>query len=269
MFTIYIDDSGTAPDQKIAIASALIVPAKRITALHAEWDTFRAKEEFTDLHTSECVWRNPRSQFSKWDDPKVSRVLCRARQIAKKYGVQAISFAVNKRDYDEVIPEEWRETGGRYHYTWAVRRTVYAIESWCRERAPNSPIEYVFDSMEEKKAKWEIDLVMAQEESVRPGRYEGHYSFGKRQELPGLQCSDLIAWTCFQQSRLAFERTPITEWARVNLDDFLKHKINKWLLAITTTKQHLKNVVEEDQRDDEGEKRRRDWFLRNGVTWNY
>jgi hypothetical protein len=27
MFNCYIDDSGTAPDQKIAIASALIVPA--------------------------------------------------------------------------------------------------------------------------------------------------------------------------------------------------------------------------------------------------
>ena len=30
VFTVYVDDSGTSPDQKLAVASALIVPAIRI-----------------------------------------------------------------------------------------------------------------------------------------------------------------------------------------------------------------------------------------------
>jgi hypothetical protein len=40
MFTAYIDDSGTAPEQKVAIATALVMPAHRIIAFQSEWNTF-------------------------------------------------------------------------------------------------------------------------------------------------------------------------------------------------------------------------------------
>src|SRR5271155_4361077 len=37
MFRAYIDDSGTDPEQQVAIASMLIMPATRIPALDREW----------------------------------------------------------------------------------------------------------------------------------------------------------------------------------------------------------------------------------------
>jgi hypothetical protein len=40
VFTVYIDDSGTAPDQQVAIASGLIIPAIKAEALDKEWTTF-------------------------------------------------------------------------------------------------------------------------------------------------------------------------------------------------------------------------------------
>lgn len=79
MFNVYIDDSGTAPDQRIAIASALIIPARRTKALEAEWENFRLKYGISQFHTSECVSRNRKSEFASWDEARVSEVLARVR----------------------------------------------------------------------------------------------------------------------------------------------------------------------------------------------
>jgi hypothetical protein len=109
MFTLYIDDSGTSPSQPVAIATALIIPRIQIVRLEKEWDKFRSKENFECFHTSEFYFRNPKSEFASWDDNKQERVFRRVRQISKKYGVRAISIAVNKKDYDEVVPAEMRK----------------------------------------------------------------------------------------------------------------------------------------------------------------
>lgn len=46
-FSMYLDDSGTTPDQKVAVASALIVPAAQIRRLENEWNNLKKKEEFS------------------------------------------------------------------------------------------------------------------------------------------------------------------------------------------------------------------------------
>jgi hypothetical protein len=43
MFTAYIDDSGTAPEQTVATATALIIPARNIIRFESEWKTFIEK----------------------------------------------------------------------------------------------------------------------------------------------------------------------------------------------------------------------------------
>jgi len=116
MFTVHIDDSGTAPDQQIAIATALIVPAARIVALDREWKALTEKEGFPGFHMSECVARNKDSHFAHWSDDKKRGVISRVRQIGEKFGSQAISLAVHKADYDEVVPDELREFSGTFHY---------------------------------------------------------------------------------------------------------------------------------------------------------
>jgi hypothetical protein len=115
MFTVYIDDSGTAPEQKVAIATALIIPAKRIVALEREWDALKKREGFTSFHMAEFSARNQKSGFADWPEPKRERVYRQVRAITKKYGVAAVTFAVYKKDYDEVVPEDMRNTAGRFH----------------------------------------------------------------------------------------------------------------------------------------------------------
>ncbi len=262
MFNIYLDDSGTSPSQRIAICSALVIPAKRLKALENEWENLKAKEGFTEFHSSECLARNPKSDFFQWDDEKVARVFLRVAQIATKYSTRAVSWAVKKSDYDETLPEEWRRYGGRFHYTWAFRRVLYLI----RDSLPNfeamvSP-EYVFDWIDDASAKEEVERVMAQEDSGHPGEYEGRYTFKKRKEIPALQCVDLLAWSCFQISRRTFESTPIDPIAQTALDHFARYRRGEWIRLFTNTREQLQEIVRENRRDINREASRREWYRR-------
>jgi hypothetical protein len=68
MFSIYIDDSGSAPEHRFAIAAGIVFPARRIGLFEREWNAFLEKEEVREIHASECVAHNPHSDFAKWDE---------------------------------------------------------------------------------------------------------------------------------------------------------------------------------------------------------
>lgn len=199
VITVFIDDSGTAPNQQVAIASALIVESKRIVSLDQEFAILAQEEGFSYFHTAECVAGNSKSAFADWDSEKKRRVCSRVRQIAMKYGVNACSIAINRPVYDEIVPATMRSEGGRFHYTWAVGYLIEMLH-WAAAKT-SIPLEYVFDWMDEKDqkdAKAEIVTVMALAEDRRPGFYTDHYSFKHGKETAGLQCADILAWTCYQ-----------------------------------------------------------------------
>lgn len=266
MFTVYIDDSGTAPDQQVAIATALVIPAARIVALDREWENLTVKESFDNFHMSECVALNKSSCFALWDQDKQRRVISRVRQIGKKFGLAAASLAINKSDYDELLSDALRKYAGRYHYTWAIRNMIGLLDKWVAAFNVTPPLEYIYDWMDpkaQKKQKAEIDTVMAQAEAHArergdSGRY-ANYGFRKRQNIPALQCSDAIAWTCYQFALFAINKTPLSKVAQECWDDFYGHRNNTWLYAATMTREQLQDWIEREQRDGRGLERFRAW----------
>lgn len=266
MFTVYIDDSGTAPEQQIAIATAVIIPAARIVALDKEWETLRRREGFAEFHTSECVAANPDSEFVAWDRDKRSRVLSRIRQIGKKFGLNAVSLAIKKSDYDEIIPEEMRRLAGKYHYTWAMRNIISLLDAWAADHRVTAPFEYVYDWMDpkaQKKPKAEIDTVMAQAEDLatkrgNPGRYD-KYSFRKRLDIPALQCTDLVAWTCYNFALFGLNNIPMSDIAKDCWNDYYNPSREAWLHVGTMTREQLTDWVHREQKDGVGIERLREW----------
>jgi Protein of unknown function (DUF3800) len=265
MFTVYIDDSGTSTTQPVAVASAIIIPSKQIAALESVWTKFAARHGFTEFHTSECVARNPKKEFANWDDAKVQSVIAKIRGIAKKFGIKAFSVGVHKADYDHVIPAEIIAVGGNLHYTWAVRHLIRLLDLWAVEREVNIPFEYVFDWIDPKSGKLEkaeIETVMAQDDSIHPGRYEGHYSFRKRVGFAGLQCADLLAWSCYQFALHKFKGVPLLPIAKESFTDFERpFPLDKeWLTALTVTRPNLKEWVERESNDPVSQARRAAWL---------
>jgi len=163
-FTAYLDDSGTDPNQKVAIGTALLIPAGRITSLDQEWEALKRKHGFSDFHTSVFAAKNPKSDFANWSDDKQKSVLGRVRQIIRKYGVKIYSFTVNKRDYDEVIPADLRHYIGS-HYSWAIRHVISHCVAWRVSRRIPHPLQYLFDWMKPSDpGRREIETIMEQAE---------------------------------------------------------------------------------------------------------
>lgn len=262
-FTLYADDSGTSPSQQVAIATALIVPCAQIIRLEREWDTFRKKEGFSSFHTSECVARNPKSEFANWDHSKVRRVMARMRQITKKYAAApAISMAVKKDYYDAVMPEMLRHHFGAYHYTWCLS---YAI-AYAEKSPIRLPFKYVFDWMGKPAdpRRQEIDKVMdycerAATEQGYAGDYT-NYSFLHRKDTVGLQCVDQIAWTCYQFALKALVGTPMNEFAEEAWTDYGGHLASAgWLHAFSFRREALEKWVAAELSDGRSMKRFIDW----------
>jgi Protein of unknown function (DUF3800) len=278
MFTAYVDDSGTDPQQQVANATVLIIPAARIIALESEWNRLREKEQFSYWHTSDFVARNRKSEFANWDDVKHERVFRRVRQICKKYCVQPMSFSVYKKDYDEIILPRL-PYADKYHYTWAIRSLLSHVEQWRAFKKVPDPLEYVFSWMGEKRRnarRQEIEDVMDQseEESRKkgiPGEFE-HWTFRRAQEVPGLQCVDAIAWSVYQYGLLAFCKTPLGDDARVAWDDFGKYLGGNWGFDATVTRESLSKWVEAEIKDGKSEARFKAWHdkkraAKKGTKW--
>jgi hypothetical protein len=247
MFTVFIDDSGTDPRHHVAIASGLIIPATQISRLDREWAALLLKEKIPGgFHTSECVARNHHSEFATWDDARVRRVLARVRQLIFKYSVQAFSMAVCKSDFDSVIPEELRKFVGKHHYSWAVDSVGAFINDWADDKGVH--IEYIFD-MAGKSERQEIDAVMQHAEELHPGKFMGHYAFRNRRDHPALQCADLFAWTCYQQSLLKFRNKEPPPFARESWNHFCKN--DQWCGAWTALPEQLKDWVSRIYADPE------------------
>jgi hypothetical protein len=196
------------------MATGLIIPELQITRLEREWDTLKRKEGFSDFHTSVFVSKNPKFEFVDWDDQKQKRVFDR-RQITKKYGLKAASVAVNKKDYEKVLPEDFRNLVGKYHYTWAMHHLLSFLRTQRQHRHPScSAFEYVIDWMDEgSEERKEVEAAFARAKEVAiedgsPGEFT-NYSFRHRKDIPGLQwpiacrgsltvslCSHLIKSRC-------------------------------------------------------------------------
>jgi len=245
----YVDDSGTDPNQAVAIASAWIIPGDRILRLENEWNTLRKREGFSSWHTSEFLARNEDCNAAGWKDPKLNRVFRRVREIAKKYGVKVSSFAVHKRDYDEAIPPDLRQYAGKFHYTWAVRNLIDRVSGW-RRGLGLLPLQYVFDWQDpkaEKHKRREIeDAVEQAEEAATQNGFAGefkNFGFGNREEIPGLQCSDLLAWTAFQQVLALEGEQSLRKYAEIAWADFDAHRDPAWREVLTIRKSELQRWV--------------------------
>jgi hypothetical protein len=276
-FTVYTDDSGTAPSQQVANATALIIPATKIVDLEKEMEKLKNAEGFSDFHTSVFVARNHKSEFAKWDEKKQKRVFRRMRQITRKYVTQIFSIAVYKKHYDSVVPAEIRKYTGKYPYSWALRHVLPWAQMW-RVPFPDIPAyEWVFDWMEPNDpARREVEEILeqAEEDAKKKRNVDGDYRnfhFRSRKFVAGLQCADLVAWTNYQFALKGFCGTPLHPFARKAWDDFQAMPASNrlgfqepidWNHAITIKREHLRTWVQKELADGRSIAQFQEWEKR-------
>jgi Protein of unknown function (DUF3800) len=271
--TAFLDDSGTAPDQRIAICSAILIPATRIDTLERQWRIFTEKNGFLDFHASECAARNYKSQYASWDDKKLRRVFLRVRQFCKTFGVHTYGFAVHKKSFEEEIPPILRENIGS-HYTWAVRQVVTSIETWRRMRKIKEQIQYIYDWEDiGSPERFEIDEVMGQS-GEQLGEKPQH-DYKERKKIPSLQCADFMAWLSFQLGNDNFYQVPLNPLAVEALKDLENYypagkcpPFKKWFQVRTIQRAELRRWASEEAKNPQTIERFADWRRRHPKPVN-
>ena len=140
------------------------------------------------------------------------------------------------------FPTSKRFDWAQDHYAYAIRRVLRFVWKWSGDSESRNRLEYVFDSGS-KKVEVEISRVLHMEESVRPGTLAGHFLFGKRQEWAGLQCADVVAWTCYCRARNFFEGTPMNRYAERGINELGSFRNGEWLTGVWTTREHLRESI--------------------------
>ncbi|WP_263373498.1 DUF3800 domain-containing protein [Granulicella aggregans] len=219
MFTFYIDDSGTAPDSKVAIAAGVVIPAIRLQRFEEEWTRFLEKYKITNFHTSECLARNSKSEFSAWSDEDVQRAFDRVQQITFKYAIKGFCIAINKELQEQYVPPHMWAGVGKSPLMWALGSLLGLSYDFAFSRSV--PMEYIFDSTEDKQLKRDIiEAIEYSEERGYGKHFLDHYTFRSRIHSPGLQIADFYAWHGFHLARQHHYHTPSQDLALKTIGGF-------------------------------------------------
>lgn len=227
--TIYVDDSGTSPQEDVAIAAGWIAPAGNWLRFIKEWSKYAREEGFTAFHMAAAVSRDKKSIFAGWSEKRVERVAHKLRYLTRATAVRGFAFAIKKLDYDDLVTGELRKDAGEHHYTFAIRNLVGRMESWREENGIREPTEYIFDRETKGPRKKEIESVFEQAENEdnclhRYGIYKGGHSFRDKEVVTPLQGADIFAWCAYQ--RFVTDR-PVKKIAKETFNYFNEHKNGK------------------------------------------
>jgi hypothetical protein len=141
--TAYFDDSGTGPDQDVAVVAGYVGSV-------AQWDRFdfawrRLLKEFgiKTMHRSdlECF----QGEFLGWSPDKRTALVKKAQKIIKKRAYVPIGSAIIKADFEEIVPKRMKEHVGG-HFGWCVTETLVLANRWAQDKKHKDPINWVFEA---------------------------------------------------------------------------------------------------------------------------
>jgi hypothetical protein len=74
--TIYIDDSGTSPENAVAVAAGWIAHTDSRVDFQADWDEARDidGDKFDSMHMAEFVFGRKGTEFERWSLEKKQRI---------------------------------------------------------------------------------------------------------------------------------------------------------------------------------------------------
>ncbi len=147
---LYIDDSGTRPENAVAVAAGWIAHTDSWVDFQADWDKARDidGDKFDSMHMAEFVFGRRGTEFEGWSLEKKRRISARLRGIIKNTAEKGFALGIVKKDFDELVPNALRVQGFESRYTYAIRRVLGMIDTWRQKEKLTESIEYIFDWMD-------------------------------------------------------------------------------------------------------------------------
>jgi hypothetical protein len=250
MLTIYIDDSGTSPNQSIAVAAGWIAKTPAWTLLERGWAKVQnvGSHGFTCMHMEEFSYG--KGEFEGWDLDKKLMVMRKLTPLITKRALKGFALGVVKKDFDEIVPASLRTQGFENHYTYAIRRVLGMIHDWRKaEGLEGLPIEYIFDFMDlHNPRRMEIQRVFTtlgtEDENLRTyGLSKDGFNFKDKKSLPPLQAADMLAWTIYRAMQHEIKEKDASPIARLTFEKFHMAKQRHLLEGGYNKREHLVSWV--------------------------
>lgn len=131
--SIYIDDSGTSPENAVAVAAGWIANTDSWVDFQTDWDKARDidGDKFDSMHMAEFVFGQRGTEFEGWSLEKKQRISARLRDLIKDTAQKG--FALGISSVAESSPVQVEEPNCTIHRVRGSGRT------WERQTLPAMP----------------------------------------------------------------------------------------------------------------------------------
>jgi hypothetical protein len=202
MFTAYFDASGHPADQPFVIVAGYVANYTQWRMFNAIWE-LEHKEFNCDLpfHMADFMAARraakkggtaKRADYLNLTENEASTFILRLANYQQAYMALAVTCIVEMKEYSEIetvldlrtiVPP----------YALAARVCTDRIDKWRREHSIGQPVECIFEDGDFERGKF-IDLM----------RVEGMPApiFKDKNEFPGLQAADYLAWEMNSQVKV-------------------------------------------------------------------
>lgn len=212
---VYVDESGTGKNEPYLALGGYIFTADKARDMVAPWRAMLQEFGIEYFRMSECAHGN--KQFK--DIPLPRRIACemRAIELTRSYSECGFGVVISRRDYEEVVPVEYRGIIGS-PYTFSLRLCLTNARYWAEQKSGyEGRFAYFFESGCADQS--EANRVMCESYQTKPERFrfESHTFADKRTVLP-LQAADLLAWQWYTHAKRDPAKAPRKDMVALNRD---------------------------------------------------
>jgi hypothetical protein len=219
MLTVYVDDSGTHNEARVAAAACCVSSVSEWGTFNRKWREVECREAFRHFHMSAFAacrrdeWcrdcRDGKTSeeehpWRSWSSNKRERVITKLVNIVYKYIQVGFGWAIIKEDYNDLVAPPLRDKTGE-PYTYAFACCGGQIKKWRDYRKITQPMEYVFDLIPHKEKETQIATLFVRsleydpEAATKYGFTQTGYSFKNKKLVLPLLAADMLAWATVQE----------------------------------------------------------------------
>jgi hypothetical protein len=146
MLTIYCDDSGTSPENRVAAAAGYLSTVLQWERFCPEWHRVLDKEGIKIMRRANLEnFQGEFTQAKGWEPKRRTRFVKRLQQVIRHRTYSGFGSSVIKADFDEVMPDWVKQLFGGV-YGWCAHECIVGMSMWSERHHHNDPIEWIFEA---------------------------------------------------------------------------------------------------------------------------
>ncbi len=227
----YFDESISADKRTLTVAGFLL-DKEHARRLSKKWGAILRDYGIDWFHMTDCA--NGASPYDALGRPKSDRLARRLIRAIRQHAEMHIAVSVDLPEFVDCCRTASAQSGiDVLHsfggpYTWCTQWCMDVVGGWCKERAYNGPVTYIFEQGNSFQVEADrfMGFIPFNQEIKSKYRYYTHAFLPKKgpQGNRLLQASDILAWEWMRDRREQIDRDPIRP-RRMSLSFLLSKRI--------------------------------------------